>query len=64
MRLRADRESDVPRPVAAGRTNAEIGEALFISPHTAKTLVDNLLGKLGVENRAVVASRAVENGLG
>ena len=49
--------------VAAGKTNAEIGEALFISPFTAKTHVANLLGKLGVESRAAAATWAARHGL-
>src|SRR5262249_43434917 len=56
------RELDVLRLVAAGKTNGEIGEALFISPFTAKTHVANLLGKLGVENRAAAAAWAATQG--
>jgi DNA-binding CsgD family transcriptional regulator/tetratricopeptide (TPR) repeat protein len=57
------RELDVLRLVAEGQTNAEIGEALFISPFTAKTHVANLLGKLAVESRAAAATWAVRHGL-
>jgi predicted ATPase/DNA-binding CsgD family transcriptional regulator len=57
------RELDVLRLVAAGKTNAETGEALFISPFTAKTHVANLLGKLGAESRAAAAAWAARQGL-
>ena len=57
------RELDVLRLVAAGKTNAEIGEALFISPFTAKTHVANLLGKLGVESHAAASTWAAQHGL-
>lgn len=57
------REVDVLRQLAAGKTNVQIGEALYISPFTAKTHVANLLGKLGLENRAAAASWASANGL-
>jgi len=57
------RELDVLRLVATGKTNAEIGDALFISPFTAKTHVANLLGKLDVESRAAAASWAARHGV-
>ncbi len=56
-------ELDVLRLVSAGKTNAEIGAALFISPFTAKTHVANLLGKVRVENRASAAVWATRHGL-
>ena len=49
--------------LAEGRTNREIGEALFISPKTASVHVSNLLMKLGVANRTEAANRARERGL-
>jgi tetratricopeptide (TPR) repeat protein/DNA-binding CsgD family transcriptional regulator len=57
------RELDVLRLVATGKTNADIGAALFISPFTAKTHVANLLGKLGVESRAAASTWAAQHGL-
>ena len=62
MQLTA-RELDVLQQIARGKTNIEIGEALFISPFTAKTHVANLLGKLGLDNRAAAASWATARGL-
>jgi DNA-binding CsgD family transcriptional regulator/tetratricopeptide (TPR) repeat protein len=52
------REGDVLRLVAAGRTNRQIGEALFISTKTASAHVSNLLAKLGVSNRAEAGAAA------
>lgn len=57
------RELDVLRLVATGKSNAQIGDALFISPLTAKTHVANLLGKIGVENRAAAATWAAQHNL-
>jgi DNA-binding CsgD family transcriptional regulator/tetratricopeptide (TPR) repeat protein len=55
-----DREAEVLRLVAAGWTNQQIADALFITRKTASVHVSNILGKLGVERRveaAIVASR-------
>jgi predicted ATPase/DNA-binding CsgD family transcriptional regulator len=57
------RELDVLRLVAAGKSNAQIGDALFISPFTAKTHVANLLGKIGVKTRAAAATWAAQHQL-
>jgi DNA-binding CsgD family transcriptional regulator len=57
------REIAVLRLLVAGRTDKEIGEALFISHRTAMGHVSNLLGKLGVPNRASAAEYARRHGL-
>ena len=57
------RELDVLRLLAAGRTNAEIAEALFVSLATARTHVANIYRKLGVANRAEAADYAHRHGL-
>jgi DNA-binding NarL/FixJ family response regulator len=49
--------------VAEGKSNHEIGEALFISPRTAGTHVTNILGKLGVSTRAAAVAFAHSRGL-
>ena len=52
------REQEVLALVAAGRTNRQIAEALFIAPKTATVHVSNILGKLGVRSRVEAATIA------
>ncbi|WP_406142352.1 AAA family ATPase [Streptomyces sp. NBC_01089] len=52
------REQDVLRLVAAGRTNRQIAETLFIAPKTASVHVSNILAKLGVTGRGEAAALA------
>ncbi len=58
-----DRERDVLLQIAAGRSNDEIAEALFVSPLTAKTHVSRILGKTGVRDRVQLVVLAYESGL-
>ena len=53
-----EREDDVLRLLAEGRTNREIGEALFISPKTVSVHVSSIMRKLGVNRRADAARLA------
>lgn len=57
------RELDVLRFVAAGRTNHEIGESLFLSEKTVKARLTSILRKLGVTNRTQAAAVAMREGL-
>jgi DNA-binding CsgD family transcriptional regulator len=57
------RELEVLALLAAGRTNRQIGEALFISDKTAGVHVSNILGKLGVVGRVEAATLAYRLGL-
>jgi len=57
------RELDVLRLIARGMENAEIAEALNISPRTAKNHVSNILAKLGLPGRVQAAIYAVRRGL-
>jgi NarL family two-component system response regulator LiaR len=59
-----DREREVLRCIARGRSNKEIGEDLFISEKTVKTHVGSILGKLGLADRTQAALYAVKHGLG
>jgi DNA-binding NarL/FixJ family response regulator len=55
------RELEVLVLVAAGRTNGQIAQELFISPKTASVHVTHILDKLGVSSRieaAMIAARA------
>ena len=59
----SERELEVLELVAAGCSNREIGQKLFISIGTAKSHVHHLCAKLGVRNRTEAAARARELGL-
>ncbi|WP_338146452.1 helix-turn-helix transcriptional regulator [Streptomyces boncukensis] len=52
------RERDVLRLVAAGRSNRQIAQELFIAPKTASVHVSNILAKLGVSGRGEAAALA------
>lgn len=57
------REQEVAALVAKGLTNQQIGHALTISEATARTHVQRVLEKLGVNSRTLVASVLRERGL-
>jgi DNA-binding NarL/FixJ family response regulator len=57
------REVEVLRLVAAGRTNRQIGEELFISESTAGVHVSRILAKFGVAGRVEAATMAARLGL-
>jgi ATP/maltotriose-dependent transcriptional regulator MalT len=57
------RELEVLRLLAAGRSNQEIGEMLFISRATAERHVANIFTKLGINSRAQAIAFAHEHGL-
>jgi len=57
------REAEVLALVAAGRSNRQIAQALFISPKTVSVHVSNLLAKLGVAGRVEAAAIAHRLGL-
>ncbi len=57
------REVEVLRLVAAGRSNGEIGDELFITRKTAGVHVTHILDKLGVSNRVEGAMAAARLGL-
>jgi DNA-binding NarL/FixJ family response regulator len=57
------REREVVRLLAAGRTNREIAQELFLSPRTVDMHVRNILRKLDCRSRVEAANRASELGL-
>lgn len=59
----SQRELEVLRLIAEGRSNREIGEQLFISQHTAANHVRSILQKTGCANRAEAAAYAVHRRL-
>ena len=58
-----ERETDVLREVAAGRSNAEIAARLYLGEGTVKTHVAAILRKLCVRDRTQAAVAAYELGL-
>jgi DNA-binding NarL/FixJ family response regulator len=58
-----DREYEVVRAVAAGRSNAEIGRELAMSEATVKAHVSRVLAKLGLANRVQAAILVHDAGL-
>ncbi len=58
-----DRELEVLRLVAAGRSNRDIAAELFISAKTASVHVSNILTKLGVRTRVEAAATAHQAGV-
>ena len=47
----SEREKEIIELIIDGRSNNEIKERLFISPHTVKNHLSNIYRKLNVKNR-------------
>jgi predicted ATPase/DNA-binding NarL/FixJ family response regulator len=58
-----ERERQILPLLAAGLTNRQIAEALFVSESTAGVHVSRIIGKMGVANRVEAAALAVRSGL-
>ena len=58
-----EREMDILRLIADGRSNREIGDALFISVNTVRWYNKQIYSKLGVHSRTAVIARADSLGL-
>ncbi|WP_129788425.1 response regulator transcription factor [Promicromonospora panici] len=57
------REVEVLRLVAAGRSNAQVADALFLSEKTVARHLSNIFTKLGVSSRTAASAFAYEHGL-
>jgi DNA-binding NarL/FixJ family response regulator len=57
------REAEVLREIAAGRSNREIAERLSISEATVKTHVNNIFSKANLRDRAQAVVYAVHHGI-
>ena len=55
----SEREKDIIRHVASGKSNKEIAEELFISPHTVATHRRNINAKLGIHSSAGLTIYAI-----
>jgi two-component system, NarL family, response regulator LiaR len=58
-----DRESEVLRELARGKTNREIAETLRVGEETVKTHVGNILSKLQLDHRTQAVVYALKKGL-
>ncbi len=59
----SEREFDVLRLIAAGKSNAEIAETLVIGESTVKTHISNILKKLHLDDRTQAAVYAWKEGI-
>jgi DNA-binding NarL/FixJ family response regulator len=59
----SEREIDVLKLMAKGKSNKEIGSALFISGGTVKSHVKSIFAKLKVNSRAQAVANAAHRGL-
>lgn len=58
-----EREMEVLRLIASGKSNQDVADELFIGVKTVKFHVTNILAKLGVEDRTQAAIYAYKHGL-
>jgi DNA-binding NarL/FixJ family response regulator len=56
------REREVLAELALGRTNGEIARTLGISERTVRFHIENLFGRLDVENRVEAVMKAIQLG--
>jgi NarL family two-component system response regulator LiaR len=59
----SNREIEVLQLVANGQNNSMIADALAITPRTVKAHVQNILAKLGANNRAEAVRLALQQGI-
>ncbi|MCT1368281.1 MULTISPECIES: response regulator [Kocuria] len=59
----SERETEILRLLATGKSNRELAKQLFISEATVKTHLVHIYGKLGVENRTSAIAKARESKL-
>jgi len=63
LALLSTREIEIVKLIASGLTNSQIGEKLFISPHTADVHRTNIMKKINVHNVAGLVRFAFQHNL-
>jgi len=58
-----ERERQVLALIAEGLTTAEIGQRLYLSPHTVQTHRDHIMTKLDLHSRVALTKYAIRKGL-
>lgn len=58
----SERELEIVRLVATGKSNKEIASQLFLSPNTVKVHLRNIFAKIGVQSRTEATMYAVRQG--
>ena len=59
----SDREREILRFIAEGKTTPEIATALFLSPHTVQSHRDHIMTKLDLHSKAALIKYAIAKGL-
>jgi DNA-binding NarL/FixJ family response regulator len=59
----SERELEVLELLARGKQNSEIARALYLSPHTVRNHISNILAKLRISNRSEATAYAIRAGL-
>jgi DNA-binding CsgD family transcriptional regulator len=55
----SDRECEVLEHIARGQSIEDISASLFLSPHTVRTHIKNILRKMGARTRAHAVAMAI-----
>jgi DNA-binding NarL/FixJ family response regulator len=59
----SERETEVMRLIAAGKSNRQIAEELILSERTVANHLAHIFNKTGTDNRAAAAAFAIRHGL-
>ena len=59
----SEREREILRFIAEGKTTPEIAAALFLSPHTVQSHRDHIMTKLDLHSKAALIKYAIAKGL-
>jgi DNA-binding NarL/FixJ family response regulator len=59
----SERETEILRLLSQGMNYKSVAKALFLSPHTVKTHIKNIYGKLHVNSRAEAVRKGIEDKL-